>query len=142
MDENHFIGTWKLAYWKNRDETGRVSYPYGNNALGYLSYTPDGFIFAVLSKENRESFGNADSFQATDMEKISSYDSYFSYCGKYEIKGQTVIHHIRTCSFPNWNGMDLLRNFTFSDNALLLSTQPFQIDGLTQVSELLWEKAD
>ena len=142
MNENKFIGTWKLVYWKNRDEKGNVSYPFGENAHGYISYTTDGFIFAVLTRENREPFISPDPLGATDTEKIASYDSYFSYCGKFEIKGEAVIHHIHACSFPNWNGIDQLRNYNFTGNALMLSTLPFQIDGSLQVSELYWEKAD
>ena len=140
MIEHNFIGTWKLVYWKNTDEKGVVSYPFGEKAQGFISYTPDGYIFAVLTKDGRQPCFSNDPLGVSETEKISSYDSYFSYCGKFEIKGQTVIHHIQSCSFSNWNGAGQLRHYTFTDNALILSTQPFMINGSVQVSELYWEK--
>ncbi len=140
MIEDEFIGTWKLGYWKNTDGKGVVSYPFGEKAQGFISYTPDGYIFAVLSKDGRQPCLSNDPHGVSETEKISSYDSYFSYCGKFEIKEQSVIHHIHSCSFPNWNGTDQLRNYTFNNNTLLLVTQPFLIDGSVQISELFWEK--
>ncbi len=140
MKQSQFIGTWKLVYFKNTDEKGIESFPLGENASGYISYHTDGYMFVVLTKEHREPFVSNDLFGGTETEKAIAYDSFFSYTGKYEIKDQTVIHHIRSCTFPNWSGTDQIRNFTFAKNSLILSTPPYPVDGSVQVSELRWER--
>ncbi len=42
MAENSLVGTWRLVSVEFREEDGTVSYPYGRDALGYLTYTADG----------------------------------------------------------------------------------------------------
>ena len=36
MEPNPLIGTWELIAWELRDEEGRVSYPFGPDAVGVL----------------------------------------------------------------------------------------------------------
>ena len=55
---NPLLGSWKLRSLSRVDaETGRVSNPFGINPVGYLNYSPDGRMMAILLAENRAAPG-------------------------------------------------------------------------------------
>jgi len=47
MTSNPFVGTWRLRSMTSRAEDGTVTYPYGPDAAGYITYTDDGFMVTV-----------------------------------------------------------------------------------------------
>lgn len=52
MAPNPLIGTWRLASWENRSVDGQISYPLGEDAVGYIMYNQSGYMF-VDDKEAR-----------------------------------------------------------------------------------------
>ncbi len=52
MKQNHLVGTWRLASWENRSTDGQVTYPFGQNAAGYITYTEDGYMFVAMFLKN------------------------------------------------------------------------------------------
>lgn len=38
----------------------------------------------------------------TIEEKASAAETYVSYCGRYGVEGDKIIHHIEVGFFPNW----------------------------------------
>ena len=53
MTDNPFLGTWRLISWENRDDKGQLGYPLGPEAVGYITYTADGYIFAQIMAAQR-----------------------------------------------------------------------------------------
>ena len=81
------------------------------------------------------------SFEArTGEEKAAAADTHTSYCGRYEMQGDTAAHYIELSLFPNWVGVDQKRIFRFDGNRLLLSTPPILADGIERTSHLIWER--
>jgi len=39
--------------------------------------------------------------------------SFLSYCGTYDIQGNTVVHHVKAAMVPDWIGTDLKREYLF-----------------------------
>ena len=76
----------------------------------------------------------------TTKEKIAAADTYISYCGTYEIRQDTVIHHIELSFFPNWIGMDQKRMLSIDGDRLSLCTPPLLVDGVEQTQHLIWER--
>ena len=140
MSKDLFIGTWRLLSWENRDENGKMNYPYGKDAKGYITYNEDGYMSVLLMKTGRANFAISDFMGGTDTEMVQAMGSFVSYCGKYSVHEKKVIHHLELCSFPNWCGTDQERFFVFQDGTLELSTAPFLVDGKEQSSRLLWKK--
>lgn len=136
-----FLGTWQLVSCEIRDVNGQASYPYGQNAVGYLIYTFDGYMSATLMRGERSQFVIADIAAASTNEQVMAFQTYLAYCGKYEIQDNKVIHHIETSLFPNWVGVDQERFFEFRDNQLTLSTPPFLVNGKQQIGYLIWEQS-
>lgn len=72
---------------------------------------------------------------------MSAFDTYFSCCGKYELRGDKVVHHIDVSLFPNWTGQDQERFYRFEGDRLILSTQPLLMEGLEQTAHLIWKRS-
>ena len=61
MEAHPLVGTWRLVSLEVRGSDGQVQYPYGPDATGYLMYSADGYMSAVVMSANRPSFAAGDS---------------------------------------------------------------------------------
>ena len=95
MSTNSFIGTWKLVSAESKTTSGEVGYPFGKDAAGYLIYGEDGIMAVSIMIAHRVNFASADFRAGSREERLASYDTYLSYCGTYEMKGDIVIHRIK-----------------------------------------------
>ena len=51
MTANPLIGTWRLISWENRSVDGqKISYPLGKDAVGYIMYNEDGYMFVAIMR--------------------------------------------------------------------------------------------
>ncbi len=100
------IGTWRLITWENRSADGRISHPLGEDAVRYIMYSPDGYMFVAIMRLDRAAFAAGDLLKGSTEEKARAAESYVSYCGRYEFRGDTVIHHVDLSLFPNRVGAD------------------------------------
>ncbi len=140
MTKNPFVGTWRLVSFETRSEDGQVSYPQGKNPVGYIIYSEDGYMAVAIMSANRRKFTAKDLKKGSTEVKAAAADTYTSYCGRYEIQKDAIIHHPEVSLFPNWVGVKLKRLFRFEGNRLSLSTLPLVVDGIQQYSHLIWER--
>lgn len=140
MAENEFIGSWRLVSSEVRDSDGHVSYPYGQDAVGYIMYAADGYMSAQIMKANRSNFANGGILTGSKEEHAMASESYLAYCGKYEIQVNKVIHYIEASLFPNWVGTIQERFFEFKGDRLVLSTPPLVSGGKQGTAHLIWER--
>src|SRR2546430_1646074 len=109
MTANLLIGRWRLISFEVRTEDDHVSYPLGRDAIGYLTYTANGYVFLAMMKPNCPRFSSEDPSKASPQEKVAAFDTYMTYCGTYVLQGDRVIHHLELSPFPNWIGSDFER---------------------------------
>lgn len=121
------------------DAEGHVSHPMGRDASGYLMYGPDGYMSVIVAGSPRPVFASQDLRHGTSEEKVAAFDTYLAYCGTYEVREHTVIHHVRESSFPNWAGGSQERMIQWEGRRLRLSTKPMPIDGVLLTVSLLFE---
>ncbi len=141
MAPNPLVGTWRLLSWENRGlEDGRVSYPLGEDATGYLMYNEDGYMFVAIMASNRVKFAEDDLLSVTEEEEARAAETYISYCGRYDFLGDTVVHHVEMSLVPNWIGGDQERLVDLGASRLTLSTPPLLLRGLEQIAHLVWER--
>jgi len=140
MSADLFVGAWRLLSLEARSSTGDVGYPYGQDAAGYLLYSGEGYMSVSVMRARRTSFASPDALQSPAEEKVAAFDTYSSYSGRYEVRGQKVIHHIEICSFPNWTGKEQERFFAFSGDRLTLTAPPMQIGGVEQNLVAIWQR--
>jgi hypothetical protein len=140
MAQNPFVGTWKLVSCELRRLDGQASYPFGQDAVGYIMYSQDGYMSVAFMSPDRLKFAAGDIRGGTTEEKLAAADTYVSYCGRYEIQGDRIIHHIEVSFFPNWIGVQQERIYEFEDDKLFLSTPPLLVGGLQQTAHLIWKR--
>ncbi|ARV59080.1 cylclase [Nostocales cyanobacterium HT-58-2] len=139
--QKQIVGTWRLVSWENRDEQGKVTYPYGKDALGYLVYNADGYMCATLSKKDRPNFPGGDILAGTLEEQAKAVQTYIAYCGKYQVQPDKVVHLPDVSLFPNYIGTKQERLFKLEKGQLILTHAPELMDGKKQTPFLIWERA-
>ncbi len=140
MSKERLIGAWRLERWTTQYEDGRLIYPMGEDATGFLLYTPDNYMSAFLSRGQRPAFTTGEQLTATAEEKIRGWDSYFSYCGSFSVEGDRVIHRVETCQYPNWVGQVQDRTLRFEGDRLHLLTPAQKTRRGLQTSAVVWRR--
>ena len=140
INKSDLIGSWSLVSWKTVYDDGRIIFPMGDDAKGYLVYSNDGFMSASLFASNRPHLVSGEMLTADDDEKVIAWDSYFSYSGKFIIEKNKVHHHVLSSMYPNWVGDRQTRIVVIADEKLILETMPQKTKKGTQRSIVEWVK--
>jgi hypothetical protein len=140
MTQNRFVGTWRLVSAETRTSDGQITYPWGRDALGYLVYNTDGYMMVAIMSCNPTKFASSDPRGGSVEEKAAAFDTFLSYGGRYEVKGDRVIHHMEVCSYPDWAGDNQERFFEFHDDRLELHAPPVLFHGKQQTGHLIWQR--
>jgi len=140
MVSNPLIGTWRLLSWENRSIVdGDVSYPLGKDAVGYIMYGQDGYMSVTIMRPDRAKFTAGDLLGGSARERAQAAGTYVSYCGRYEFRGDTVVHRVELSLFPNWVGVEQERLVEVAGDRLILSTRPILLGGVQRTAHLIWE---
>jgi hypothetical protein len=129
MSANPFVGTWRLVSGETKTASGEISHPLGKDATGYLIYSSDGYMAVAIMQANRSNFASTDTRGGGLEEKGAAFDTYVSYSGTYEVKGERVIHHVEMSLFPNWSGTDQERFFVIAEVGVELPAYPLALLG-------------
>jgi hypothetical protein len=103
MKKQELKGRWKIQSWRQEYDDGRCIHPFGESLDGFIEYGEE-TIFCLITKKPRKLFSTGGQWDAADVEKAAAYNEYLTYSGRYEFDGDTVIHNIDLCLFPNWQG--------------------------------------
>ena len=140
------IGAWQLVSYEERPVDGSESFfPMGPTPMGLIMYTPDGFMSAQLSQQDRKSFASGDWFKATDDEFRNEATTYIAYSGPFngDEQNQHLTHSMFISLFPNWIGQTQPRVVRIEGDHLFLSTaSPILSGGKIVNSPLEWRRAD
>jgi hypothetical protein len=138
------IGTWKLVSMTYQDQaTGKEVDLWGDKPIGFLTYTAEGRMSAVIAAADRPlSAASAD--QAPPEEQARLFRSCFAYAGSYTMTGAGVIHHVQVANDPTWVGKDQVRYLKIEKKKLFVSAPPIRTvgDPNPRVLLLVWEKLE
>jgi hypothetical protein len=148
-----FVGTWKLAAMRAKVAGRGVEEPYGPEPLGYITYTDDGYMHAILMDPNRpevgtpiEEFGKRTgvrrlAFFLGGIPAVARYTAATmksaAYTATWDVHGPEVVHHVTASVMPDWIGTDMVRTYQFHADQLTL-TAHYPDD---QYVALVWQKA-
>ena len=104
-------------------------------------YGPDGYMSVAISRPERAGFAAGDLLGGTIEERARAAETYVSYCGRYEFRGDTVVHRVELSLFPNWAGIEQERLVEVEGDRLTLSTRPILLGGRQRTAHLIWERA-
>ena len=101
------IGTWRLqSYVREVSATGERYNLFGDKPDGYLSYAPDGRMYAILINTDRVTPRDA---VPSDEEKIKLFGTLLAYAGTYTVDPDKVVHHLDISWNQAWTGTDQVR---------------------------------
>ncbi|OHT19103.1 lipocalin-like domain-containing protein [Edaphosphingomonas haloaromaticamans] len=139
------IGAWQLVSCIETDvDTGEVFLPMGERPLGFLLYTPDGYMSAQLSSPDRADFAAGDMYRGAADEYLAAGISYLAYSGRYRVDENrgTVEHGMGVSLFPNWQGQRQLRIPELDGDTLVLATdRPALFAGSFKTARITWRRA-
>jgi hypothetical protein len=135
------VGMWKLVSASSTASTGeRSETPYGHSPAGYLTYTGDGRVTALISYGGRKPLSAGGGGLALQEEQAEAFKTFFAYAGRYTLSGDKVTHHIEISSIQNYVGRDLVRSIKFQGDQIILVTPPTPVNGKIQTVELIWQR--
>jgi hypothetical protein len=137
------VGTWKLVSASSTTSTGeRSETPYGPSPVGFLTYTDDGRVTALISYGGRKLLSLGRGATAPLEEQAEAFMTFLAYAGRYTLSGDKVTHHIEISSIQNYVNRDLVRNIKFQDDRIVLVTPPTPVNGKIQTVELIWQRLE
>jgi hypothetical protein len=144
ISNDSLVGTWKLLSASTRTSSGeRDGAPYGVDPVGFLTYTADGRVTALISYGGRKRLSVlpvGGGTQSQIEEQADAFKTFLGYAGRYTLTGDKVIHHIEISSIQNYVGKDLARTVKFEDDRITLLTPPTSVNGKIQTVELIWQR--
>jgi hypothetical protein len=139
-DPDRFLGAWKLVVWDIIYADGRPpSYPYGDNAVGWIMYTPDRRMSVTICRPGRARLSTENVRKAPIEERLAAFESYFTYAGTYSVDGADVIHHVEFSLNPNFCNTEQRRFAAFEGRRLTLSAED-EVAGVRRTHRLVWER--
>jgi len=98
-------------------------------------------MFVHIMADHRRKHSVVDLFGGSDSEIIESATTHISYCGRYEVIGNEVVHHVSVSSFPNWAPSEQRRHWELRGDQLFLSAQGLQVGKEKVDAYLIWKRA-
>jgi len=139
--EEDLYGTWRLVSFTTEVvATGEKTDVFGKAPRGFLSYSRDGRMLAILVKAERPK--PPDLAKMKDEERVELFRTVIAYGGTFTVDGKTVTHHVDISWNENWTGTAQVRIVKLEGDKLYISTnpQPSPIDGRPVIGVLAWEK--
>jgi Lipocalin-like domain len=121
------VGMWRLVHYVEFGPGGTPHYPFGQDAVGYISYSESGVMAVQMSRRQRAEHAQTPAGGQLD---------YLAYFGRYEVdtEKQLVRHLLEGQVSPGRHPEMLERKYRFYDDKL--SLRP--CDGADW--EILWQR--
>jgi len=140
---DRLVGTWKLVSASSAAASGEPTEPpYGMSPVGFLTYTEDGRVTALISYGGRKPLSSGTKPLVLLEEQAEAFKTFLAYAGRYRLSGDTVIHSIEISSIQNYVGKELVRSVKFQDDRIVLVTPPTMVNGKIQTLELVWDRLE
>jgi Lipocalin-like domain len=135
------LGTWKLVSASTSTSTGeRNATPFGTTPTGFLTYTQDGRMSAMISYSGRKRLSSPDSFSAPTEEQAEAFRTFIAYAGRFTLNDDKIIHHVEISSIQDWVDTDLIRSIKFVDDRIIFATPSTPSGGKMHIFELVWQR--
>jgi hypothetical protein len=131
------VGTWKLVSASYTTDTGQVvKDAYGPNPTGFLTYTAEGRMMAIIANGGRKPLSVASQVTAPAEERAEAFSTITAYAGQYSVADGKVIHHVEVSAVQNDVNTDKVRTIVKLEGKRVT----FRVDGARITAELVWER--
>ena len=139
-EEIKFLGVWELQSFTTQYDSEDIKHPLGKDALGILSYGADRYVHVTLQSKNFPNFQLDDRQLVSEKEKVSAFDNFYSYVGKWFLENGLIHHHIILSIMPNWINKTIVRTpIWISENTLNLNAE-WSVNNKKRIANLVWNK--
>ena len=133
------VGAWSLVSFDTDEGSGSSNPRFGQDPVGYLLYTGDGHMAAVLAGTHRPELKSPSGSSSSEEQRTQSLANFLAYAGRYDVRGDRVFHHVDVSIFTNLMGTTLERQFKIEGDVLTIRTAPPEIWGSSNI--LVWKRA-
>jgi hypothetical protein len=134
------VGTYRLLSMEAYSDDGTVERSFGEHPEGFITYTPEGYMMALLSRADRAPFVDGDILAGRPEEQISAFVSASAFAGRYEVREGKVFHYLEAASFPNWKGTTQARDYELTPTHLTLFPPKLLMQGKLRTSRVHFER--
>ena len=115
-DREQLLGVWKLqTYEVEFQDTGERKASFGTHPNGFIIFTTEGRMMAVLTAEGREA-------PKTDADRAAAFVTMFAYSGMFRLEGDHWITKVDTSWNESWVGTDQVRFYQLDRDALTVTS--------------------
>lgn len=133
------VGAWSLVTFDVDEGKGSIKPRFGPDPVGYLIYSANARMAAVLAGTHRPELKSPAGAGASEEQRTEALQNFLAYAGRYEVRGDRVFHHVEVSVFTNLMGTTLERQFKLAGDTLTIRTLPPEIWGTSNV--LVWRRA-
>lgn len=134
------VGAWRLVSYEIAGADGRVRRPYGDAPVGLLLYGADGYMSVAFGASGRAGFAGGDALRGSTEEWAAVARTFTAYAGRYEVRGDRVLHHVEVSLYPDWVGTVQERFPALDGPRLTLRMPPYEHRGIAMTGRLVWER--
>ncbi len=138
--EKWFLGVWRIVSWENEDEDGSITWPVGRRPEGLLHYAAGGHMMVQIAASGRARLTTGELFAGGVEERAAAFAAHVAYGGRWEIRGEQMIHKLEISSVPNWTGGEQIRDVEFLDHDNLQLSAAMQFAGRTVMARVRWRR--
>jgi len=113
--EQQLLGVWKLQSIYQELRTGEKKNLFGEKPNGYLIFTPEKRMMALLTAEGRKP-------PNTDEDRIAAFWSLAAYSGMYHVEGDKWTTKVDVAWTETWVGSDQTRFFKREGDTLTVNS--------------------
>ncbi len=129
------VGTWRYVSVDIVRPDGTRTPLYGSNPQGFASFDASGNYLLMTARADLPRFGVNDRTRGSAEENEAVVHGSIAHFGTYAVNedDSTITFHIRTSTFPNWNGTEQTRPFTIAADDLTWRTPASSGGGTAEV---------
>ncbi|VVE74484.1 lipocalin-like domain protein [Pandoraea captiosa] len=140
-DQRALAGTWTLVAADVQHPDGSRARDYGADPKGMLVIDAQGHYSLQIFKSERVKFASGDKAVASAEEYKAAVIGSSTHFGTLNVDAAagTLSFHIRSASFPNWEGQTQTRHFELNGDVLSYRVTP-RPNGDVPIS--IWKRVD
>jgi hypothetical protein len=139
MVQPKLAGTWTLVSVVNIRADGTRVEPYGEHPAGLLVLDAEGRYSIQIYRDGRPKFAANDKNRGTDDEYRAAVQGCNTHIGRYRVDGDVLTFRIEHASFPNWEGTEQKRTFSFDGDTLTYVVRT-PTNGGAETAEVSWRR--
>ena len=143
--ESRVVGSYRLATFHDIADDGEVRQPLGPDPVGFITYSAEHVITALLMAAGRPNFTDGDILAGSDADRVQAFASASAYAGRWNVEPgnanePVIVHRLEAATFPNWVGSVQHRRFEIEADELRLFPPRLLMNGKMRRSELTWKR--